>query len=169
MKKPLLFSMLALSGFCLIGARRAETQMMITPPPDAIPPSVGAFHPAWPGGFVTGNPSSWPSPWPRYGYNPNRPVAGGMSGYTYWDPYRGWVTNSNRTQVLNSALSPGRAPSAGSSIQIYQYWNGTQWVQGQRWLGQDGLWHGTNTSTQPLPNGGSNSNTTIYMAKPEGQ
>lgn len=139
------------------------------PPPYTIPPNAGyytpaappVYYPTTPGGFVTGNPS------PVFGgyYDPNRPVAGTGSASSYWDPYRGWVTNTQSTTVLGSALSPGRAPMPGMGIQNYNYWNGSQWVQGQRWLGMDGQWHGVNTGTQVTP-GGSTSETTVYYKKP---
>jgi hypothetical protein len=142
-------------------AQRAGAQGYYPAQPYTVPPQVGAYYPVQPGGFITGNPS------PTFpGYDPNRPVAGSGSGSMHWDPYRGWVTNTQQTTVLNSALSPGRAPIPGSAVQNYGYWQGNQWIQGQRWLGQDGLWHGTNTGTTFTPNGGTVENTTVYSANP---
>lgn len=136
------------------------------PPPYTVPPG-GSYYPAQPGGFMTGNPSPMPvapvpAPYPGPYYDPNARVAGNASSSMSWDPNRGWVTNTQQTGVLNSALSPGRAPMPGTAVQTYNYWNGTQWVQGTRWLGQDGLWHGTNTDTMVNPTGGTSSNTTVY-------
>lgn len=109
-----------------------------------------------PGGFITGNPSP---------YDPNAVAGGSSSSSGYWDPYRGWVTNTRNTTVLNSALSPGRAPMPGTSIQRYNYWDGTQWVRGERWLGQDGMWHGRNSQTITGPSG-STTNDVLYYAPP---
>lgn len=152
--------------------------------PYTIPPTTGVYHPVHPGGFVTGNPSPVYPSYPTYPtYDPNRPVGGSSSSSGYWDPYRGWVTHTNNTTVLNSALSPGRAPMPGTSIQNYNHWNGSQWVRGQRWLGRDGQWHGVNSDTRfgpngsttdnhvyyynPIqPNGGSTTGTTVYSGRP---
>jgi hypothetical protein len=146
-------------------------------PPYSVPPSTGYYYPVQPGGFVTGNPSPYPypgvmpapmpvvpiTPYPGTPYyDPNARVTGTSSAMTYWDPARGWVTNTGQTSVLNSAYSPGRGPMPGTAIQNYNYWNGYQWVQGQRWLGADGLWHGVNTDTAVNPTGGTSSNTTVY-------
>lgn len=150
-------------------------------PPYTVPPTTGYYYPVQPGGFVTGNPS--PVTYPTYPvpgvvpvqtyptapgypyYDPNARVTGASSAATYWDPARGWVTKTAQTSVLNSAYSPGRVPMAGTGVQNYNYWNGYQWVQGQRWLGADGLWHGVNTDTAVNPTGGSSSNTTVYSVR----
>ncbi len=104
--------------------------------------------------------------YPSYYYPPSVTNPNGIAGATSsssmrWDPYRGWVTDTQNTAVLNSATSAGRAPAPGSSIQYYNYWNGTQWVRGSRWLGMDGQWHGENNTTTVMPDG-STSNTTVY-------
>ncbi len=98
---------------------------------------------------------------------PNPPVARYGSGYSYWDPYRGWVTHSRSSTVLRSALSPGRAPAPGSGIEHYRYWDGTRWVSGRRWVGQDGQWHGHHSETRHGPNG-STSEDVIYFRAPSG-
>lgn len=130
----------------------------MTPQP-YYPTNQPAYYPANNGGYTPGNPSVY--------YNPNAVVAGNASGSMYWDPQRGWVTNTQQTTVLNSATSPGRAPLDASSVQYYNYWNGSQWVRGSRWLGQDGLWHGEDTNTVMNPNG-SSSSTTVYRSAPGG-
>jgi hypothetical protein len=116
---------------------------------------------------TTGNYPVYPQP-PIYYTNPNGVAGVTGGGSAVWDPYRGWVTSTNNTTVLNSATSPGRAPAPGSSIQYYNYWNGTQWVRGSRWLGQDGLWHGEDANTVFRPNGGSDTQQRFYSPAPRG-
>lgn len=115
------------------------------------------YYPVVPGGLVTGNPTPY--------YNPNAIVAGGGGGMTYWDPNRGWVTHSQTSYVLNSATSPGRYVAPGTSIQYYRYWNGSQWINGRRWFGQDGLWHGDHTQTTFGPNGTNQTNVAYSRAR----
>jgi hypothetical protein len=163
MRRSLICVAVAVTVFGMSGLAAAQYY-----PPYTVPSPPSYYYPVQPGGFVTGNPSPY-TPYTPYNpgyYDPNRPVAGTASGSMYWDPYRGWVTNTAQTNVLNSAYSPGRGPMPGTSIQNYNYWNGAQWVQGQRWLGADGQWHGVNTDTAPNPSGGTSSNTTIYSLQP---
>lgn len=130
-----------------------------TPPPAPYTPPPAPYTPTYPSvnGVVTGNPS--------YYVDPNG-IAGQRSrGSYYYDPARGWVTNTNNTTILNSATSGGRAPTDPSQIQYYNYWNGSAWVRGSRWLGQDGLWHGDNTVTNYHPNG-TDTNRVVYAPNP---
>jgi hypothetical protein len=83
----------------------------------------------------------------------NPPVSSTQSSSTYWDPSRGWVTDTRRDTQLQGTLSPGRAPAPGATIYNYQYWDGSRWVQGQYWVGTDGQWHGWGSSTQSGPYG----------------
>lgn len=129
------------------------------PNPGFYPQPNPGYVPQPAPGIVTGNPS-FPF------YNPNGVANATGSGNMYWDPARGWVTNTQTDTVLNSALSPGRAPAAGAQVQYYNYWDGTQWVRGTRWLGQDGLWHGQHSDTTVTPNGSSTNNTVYYAPNP---
>jgi hypothetical protein len=128
-------------------------------PPVDVQPATTYVYPVTPGGFVTGNPSP-------YYYDPNAVVNRTGTSSKYWDPYRGWVTHTQNTTILNSATSPGRAPMPGTSIQYYNYWNGSQWVRGARWLGQDGQWHGENANTMSGPNGSTHTNFEAYAPAP---
>jgi hypothetical protein len=128
-------------------------------PPGYVQPTPTYIYPVTPGGLVTGNPSP-------YYYDPNAVVNNASTSSMYWDPYRGWVTNTQNTSFLNSATSSGRAPMAGTSIQYYTYWNGSQWVQGTRWLGQDGQWHGDHANTVVGPNGSTHTQMEVYAPNP---
>lgn len=160
--KHLRLGIVALGALAFSATARAQSQVIYVGPvspngqPQYVQPTM--TYPQAPGGFVTGNPTPV--------YDPNAVVGGNGSGMTYWDPYRGWVSHTQNTSVLNSATSEGRAPAAGSTIQSYNYWDGTQWVQGTRWLGQDGLWHGTNANTVVGPNGSTHQNMTVYAPNP---
>jgi hypothetical protein len=91
----------------------------------------------------------------NYNNDPNPVVSSTQSSSSYWDPIRGWITNSRQDTEYLSARSPGRAPAPGAPIYNNSYWDGTRWVQSQSWLGTDGQWHGQSSVTQYGPNGSS--------------
>jgi hypothetical protein len=163
-----LISRLGLAGLAWLGAlaaapaARAQYVGPISPYNPPAPGYAPQYYPQYypqhaPGGFVTGNTTY---------YDPNAVAGRTGSGSAYWDPQRGWVTDTQNTTVLNSATSAGRAPAAGSQVQYYTYWNGSQYVQGTRWLGQDGLWHGENTNTVVGPNGSTHQERLFYAPNP---
>ncbi len=77
-----------------------------------------------------------------------------------WDPYQGrWVTNTQINHVLPSAASPYRNTVVPGTYQQYRYWNGAAVVEGVRWQGYDGQWHGNHQQTMAYQNG--NNHTTV--------
>lgn len=127
------------------------------PIPNA-PRQGSPYYPQSPSGGFQPNPAP---------YDPNQVIHQQQSGSMYWDPQRGWITNTQNHDILNSATSPGRDTiMPGTSVQQYNYWDGTRWVRGTRWLGQDGLWHGEHSDTVIDANGNSHENKQTYAPNP---
>jgi hypothetical protein len=111
------------------------------------------------------NPQQFQPPQPQFNpqqfqpppaYDPNQVVGYQNQGNWVQDPVTGqWRQNTQADTTYNSANSPGRNTMVPGSRQNYTYKDASgRLVQGTRWLGQDGLWHGDQSTTSQNATGG---------------
>ena len=117
------------------------------------------------------NPQQFQPPPPYYPPgNPNQVVD--VQGQTDWvlDPATGqWRRNSLTDVTHDSFNSPGRNTIVPGTLQNYTYTDASgRLVQGTRWLGQDGLWHGDHAETSQDAGGSSTVVNHRYARNPDG-
>jgi len=60
----------------------------------------------------------------------------------FWDPRHRRTSQAFRHRFLDGYHRPQADPTPVGPIQRFRYWDGSRFIRGVRWKGQDGAWHG---------------------------